>query len=168
MAIMAAGPFANFLLAAVLYALRNMVGTVEPQAIVAAPAANSAAAQAGFRQGDRIVSIDHTVVRSWKDVRWLLLDALTSGGDIRVVVDSHDGTSHEHTLSLDAAGLQPDGTDLLARAGLRLAPGTPKIDTVTEGGAGAAAGVGAGEVIVDGGTTRTPPTDGLVGENNNS
>src|SRR3546814_8654533 len=29
MAIMAAGPFANFLLAAVLYALLNMVGTVE-------------------------------------------------------------------------------------------------------------------------------------------
>src|SRR5690606_12370687 len=45
-AIVAAGPHANLLLAAVLYAGLSFVGTQEPAAILAAPAAGSLAAQA--------------------------------------------------------------------------------------------------------------------------
>jgi len=162
MAVMAAGPFANLLLAAALYALLGLIGTIQPQAIVAAPAAHSAAAQAGFKQGDRIVSIDHSVVRSWNDVRWLLLDALTSGGDVSVVVDSGHGVTHEHTLHLEVGKVDSGKTDLLAKAGLSLSPGKPKVDKVDAGGAGAAAGLKAGDIITAMDAVEHPSMDAVV------
>ena len=48
-AIVAAGPAANLLLAVLLYALVNWVGLEEPRAVLAAPVAESVAAQAGLR-----------------------------------------------------------------------------------------------------------------------
>src|SRR5690606_27393992 len=64
-AILAAGPLANLLLAAVLYAALGMAGTQEPAAVLAVPAANTPAAQAGLQAGDRITHINGSEVRSW-------------------------------------------------------------------------------------------------------
>jgi regulator of sigma E protease len=161
-AVMVAGPFANLLLAAVLYALLNLAGTVQPQAIVAAPAAGTPAAVAGFKQGDRIVAIDHHVVKSWGDVRRFLLDGLTAGGRVPVVVDTGGSAMREYTLELPAARLVTEKTDLLAKAGLRLAHGTPKIEQVTSGGAGAKAGLQKGDLIVAVGADENPDIDAVV------
>lgn len=161
-AVMVAGPLANLLLAAVLYTLLNLAGTVQPQAIVAAPAANTPAAAAGFKQGDRIVAIDHHVVKSWGDVRRFLLDSLATGGKLPVVVDPGGTGMREYTLRLPAARLESEKVDLLAAAGLQLAHGTPKIDKVSSDGAGAKAGLQAGDLIVAVGATNRPDINTLV------
>jgi regulator of sigma E protease len=51
-AVVAAGPLANLLLAAVLYATVSWIGVEEPQAVVSTPAAGSVAERAGLRSGD--------------------------------------------------------------------------------------------------------------------
>jgi len=56
-AIVAAGPVANFILAILLFAGVFAGGVSEPAAILAAPAANTVAAKAGFEGGETIVSM---------------------------------------------------------------------------------------------------------------
>jgi regulator of sigma E protease len=82
MAIVAAGPVANFLLAIVLFAALAMAGEVEPIAQLGAPVAGSLAARAGFvggelvtgfRRDDAAATIEP--IRSWDDLRWVLAGA---------------------------------------------------------------------------------------------
>jgi regulator of sigma E protease len=80
-AIVLAGPLANFVLAIVLFAAVFVTGVVEPTATLATPPADSVAARAGFGGGETIFAIvdeqggNIEPVRSWSDLRWKLLDA---------------------------------------------------------------------------------------------
>jgi regulator of sigma E protease len=56
-AIVAAGPVFNFILAILLFAGVFAGGVSEPAAILAAPAANTVAAKAGFEGGETIISM---------------------------------------------------------------------------------------------------------------
>lgn len=56
-AIVAAGPLANLVLAVALYAVVNWIGMPQPRAIVASPAAQSFAAQAGLRGQELVHSV---------------------------------------------------------------------------------------------------------------
>ena len=80
-AIVAAGPIANFLLAIVLFAAVFATGVTEPAAVVATPAPDTVAARAGFDGGETVVAVreggagESEPVRSWSDLRWKLLGA---------------------------------------------------------------------------------------------
>jgi len=161
-AIVAAGPLANLLLAAVLYAALAFVGTQEPAAILAAPAAGTPAAQAGLQEGDRIVQVNGTPVRSWSEARWGLLDALTSGGTVALEVEGEGGAARRHTLALQAAPIAPDDSDPMADAGLALATPRPVVREVVAGGAGEEAGLLQGDVIVAAGPLKEPSAAELV------
>ena len=67
-AIVAAGPAANLLLAVLLFAMAQWIGTQEPKAVLSAPLRGSIAEQAGLHAGDwvRAVSRDG---QDWSDVR---------------------------------------------------------------------------------------------------
>ena len=68
-AIVAAGPIANFLLSVVLIAgLMATFGAARPYAGVGEMMPGSAAAEAGFKTGDRIVSIDGEAVEWFSDL----------------------------------------------------------------------------------------------------
>ena len=68
-AIVAAGPIANFLLSVVLIAcLMATFGVARPYAGVGEMMPGSAAAEAGFKAGDRIVSIDGEAVEWFSDL----------------------------------------------------------------------------------------------------
>ncbi len=68
-AIVAAGPIANFLLSVVLIAgLMATLGAARPYAGVGEIMPGSAAAEAGFKAGDRIVSIDGEAVEWFSDL----------------------------------------------------------------------------------------------------
>ena len=68
-AIVAAGPIANFLLSVVLIAgLMATFGAARPYAGVGEMMPGSAAAEAGFKAGDRIVSIDGEAVEWFSDL----------------------------------------------------------------------------------------------------
>ncbi len=74
--IVAAGPIANFLLAAVLYALALAAPDRDLAPFVAAPEASTPAAEAGLRGGEKILRMNDHVVAHWGDVRWELLSSL--------------------------------------------------------------------------------------------
>jgi regulator of sigma E protease len=74
-AIVAAGPIANLLLAVLLFAGTYMSGIPGQRAILAEPAAGSAAAAAGIRAGDLVVAVDGDPVKSWQDLRWRITRA---------------------------------------------------------------------------------------------
>src|SRR4029078_11528158 len=71
-AIVAAGPIANLLLAVVLFAATYMAGIPGQRALLAEPSSDTAAAAAGLRGGDLVVALDGEAVQSWQDLRWRL------------------------------------------------------------------------------------------------
>jgi len=161
-AIVAAGPMANLLLAVVLYALLNLVGTQEPAAVLAAPPAGTPAAVAGIQAGDRIVNVNGKSVRSWGEARWELLDSLTSGGAIPLRVEGEGGAGRDHTLVVEPVAIEPDSADLMKEAGLSLATPRPMVREVVAGGAGELAGLQPGDVILAAGPLREPSASEFV------
>jgi regulator of sigma E protease len=89
--IVAAGPFANFLLAIILFSVIYVSGVPQLPARLQAPPEQSIAAKLGVAAGDQVIgwqylSSDYNgapileefdPVPSWNALRWLLLDALT-------------------------------------------------------------------------------------------
>jgi regulator of sigma E protease len=66
--ILLAGPFANFLIAAVLYLMIGFMGERTLAATVGTVLPNSPAHKAGLMSGDKIVSIDNHEIRSWGEM----------------------------------------------------------------------------------------------------
>ena len=158
--IVAAGPIANFILAAFLYAGLSWVGSEEPAPILAAPKANSAAQMAGIQAGDRIISIEGQAVTSWRDARWQMLDQSVSGGRVEFTVDRFD-RKIPITLMLPASGAEPD-TDALAIAGMGLDTGLPQIGQVKSGSAAAAAGLQTGDIVQSIGSLQKPSVRQMI------
>lgn len=96
-AVVVAGPLANFLFAIVALAiLFFVVGLPTPMAGIGSVQPESAAAQAGFKQGDLIVSIEG------QPVRWF--------EDVRAVVRERPGESLQFEVMRDGAPLTLDAT----------------------------------------------------------
>ncbi|WP_049057912.1 RIP metalloprotease RseP, partial [Achromobacter xylosoxidans] len=110
-AIVAAGPIFNLILAVFLYAGLNMAGTEEPVAVIAPPAADTPAARAGLVAGDRILAIDGQEVASWSDARWRLMDVMATGGRALVEVGTPGGSAQQRELILPANAMDPAGGD---------------------------------------------------------
>jgi len=95
-AVVAAGPIANFVLAVAIFAgIFMVVGKQTTTARVDAIQAGSAAAAAGFRPGDLVVSIDDDKVGSFSDMQRIV--SVSSGEPLKIVVE-RDG----HPLTLTA------------------------------------------------------------------
>ena len=161
-AIVAAGPIFNLILAVFLYAGLNMAGTEEPVAVIAQPAADTPAARAGLAAGDRILAIDGQEVASWSDARWRLMDLMATGGRTQVEVGAAGGGSQQRELTLPANSMDPAGGDPLAAAGIRLAQPKPAVRVVNDGGEGQAAGLRQGDLILAVDGQPTPDTGALV------
>jgi regulator of sigma E protease len=161
-AIVAAGPIFNLILAVFLYAGLNMAGTEEPVAVIAQPAADTPAARAGLLSGDRILAIDGEEVASWSDARWRLMDVMATGGSARIEVKTPAGAVQQRELVLPSNTMDPAGGDPLAAAGVRLAQPKPAVRVVHDGGEGQAAGLRTGDLILAVNGVPTPDTGALV------
>ena len=104
-AIVAAGPIFNLILAVLLYAVLNLAGTQEPAAIQAGR--GYAGGRAGLLEGDRILSIGGEEVISWADARWRLMDVMSGGGRALVEVSTASGAVHQRELTLPANAMDP-------------------------------------------------------------
>lgn len=144
--IVSAGPIANFILAAVLYAGLGLIGTEEPAPILAQPAVGTVAANAGVVAGDRIVAVNSKPIESWNQARWQMLDAMVHGGEVKLTVDRF-GRESVHSVLLPATGPEPE-VDALAIAGLMLEPGKTLITNVQDDSAGQRAGLLSGDVVL--------------------
>lgn len=84
--IVAAGPVSNFILGAVIYAVMLMaIGVQITEPIVSTVQEDSAAAEAGFEEGDRIVSINGRQIDDFNDLRMVVI--LSSNTPLDFVVD---------------------------------------------------------------------------------
>lgn len=96
-AIVAAGPLANLVLAVLLYTVQNWVGIDEPRAVLSAPAAGSLAERAGLRSGDRVQAwstgsgAELQPIRSMTDLRWQIMQAALDGERLELDVSDMDG-----------------------------------------------------------------------------
>jgi regulator of sigma E protease len=145
-AIVAAGPLFNLILAVFLYAGINFVGSQEPEAILAPPAIDSPAAQAGLQGGDKVIAINQTPIASWSQLRWNLLQLFADGGEAQVTIDQ-GGSRLNRTLTLPALA-DPSQADPMRDLGLGLASGPPFVRGVVPGSVAQRAGLETKDKIV--------------------
>ena len=151
-AIVAAGPFANLVLAVLLYAGVNMVGVDEPRAVFAAPGAGSAIAQAGIDAPFEVTTIDGDKIRSIVDLRWRLLkigvDHESAALQVRRL-DQPADASRGVTLDLSRFETKDLEGDFMQKLGLALLRPRPTIrDVADANGPAAIAGLKRGDRVV--------------------
>ncbi|MGK5023476.1 RIP metalloprotease RseP [Janthinobacterium sp. RB2R34] len=148
MAIIAAGPLANFLVAIVLYAGLFMHGIEEPSSKLGVVAEQSAAYLAGLRTGDTVHSVNGKEVASWSALRWELMQAALDKQAARIDVHRPDRGEQQATFGADTlAGLDLEG-DVLGKLGLVLARPKPVLGKIMPGGAAEKAGLQPGDLIL--------------------
>lgn len=96
MAIAAAGPVANFLLAIVLFWGVFLGGTSGPVPIVDSVEPGSLAAVAGLESGQEILAIDDQPTPTWQALNWQLANRLGDSGDIKFSVRYPDSSLEYH------------------------------------------------------------------------
>jgi regulator of sigma E protease len=148
-AIVLAGPVANLLLAVAVYWGLNVVGVMEPKALVGDPVAETPAQRAGFQAGDLIVAIDGQPVRSWNEVSWMILQRAVDRVRFDVSIERPEGVPRTLVLDLrDFASADLDGNPL-PRVGLRPGNSQPRVGKVAEGGAADAVGLHTGDRVLE-------------------
>lgn len=118
-AIVAAGPIANFLLAIVLYWGLFVAGSDELRPRLALSETPAIAQAAGVREGDLVVSIDDEAVRSWQDLRWMLLQHALDKRELVLKVRALEDVEAFRRLDLTGVAIDEAKTDLVARIGLK-------------------------------------------------
>jgi len=121
--IVAAGPFANFLLAVILFSVIYVSGVPQLPARLQAPPEQSIAAKLGVAAGDQVMgwqslSSDQSgaaildefdPVPSWNALRWLLLNAIT--GEQGFALEIQDAAGARHIKSFRQGDLPPIAPD---------------------------------------------------------
>jgi regulator of sigma E protease len=102
--VLLAGPFANFLFAAVAYWVLFVVGIPALQPVVGDVAADSVAARAGLRPGDSIVAVAGQPVATREAAVLAILDRLMGGAPIEIAVRAQEGAGDARTLDLVVEG----------------------------------------------------------------
>lgn len=150
-AIVAAGPVANFLLAIVFFWVLAMLGTQQVRPVIGAVEAGSLAASAGLTAGQEIVSIDGKPTNGWSAVNLQLVRRLGESGTLQVGV-REEGASAERQLQvkLDSWLKGADEPDPIQSLGLQpwrpaIVPVLAEIDPK---GPAAAAGLKTGDKLL--------------------
>lgn len=159
-AIVAAGPIANFLLAIGLMAALYMHGVDEPSARLRAVPAASEAAQAGVQGGDTVVAVNGNPVRSWSELRWQIVHAAVDKREARLELRGAGGGSYAATLPASVVGRLDVETDVMAALGLDLWRPQPRIERVLPDGAGQRAGLRDGDLVLR--VEGRPVADGIA------
>ena len=151
-AIVAAGPIANLLLAVLLYAGLNMSGIEEPRAVFSAPDAQSTLAASGIATPFEVVGLDGEPLRSMVDLRWRLLKTGIDHGtvDLRVrALGASSDATRNVTLDLAKLDTKDFEEDFMGKLGLSLLRRHPVIGEVSDPkGPAAAAGLKRGDRVV--------------------
>ncbi|MEO8343788.1 MAG: RIP metalloprotease RseP [Gallionella sp.] len=158
MAIVVAGPLANFLLAIVLYwglfvhgvpGLKPMLGDVPP---------GTPAAIAQLQSGETIISLNGDAIPSWQELHWSLLklalrqdsgQALKQGG-VKIETQSIGGTPLFHVLDMSGLEAKDLDGDFLDKLGLHLYQPVvlPVIGSVADNSVAQRAGLQQGDQIL--------------------
>ena len=107
-AIVIAGPAANFLLAFVAYWIVYVAGVSGLKPVIAEPAADSRAAAAGLRGGDEIIAVEREAVPTFQILRTELIDRALDSASVQITVRDAAGTVREQEFPLAGARVDPE------------------------------------------------------------
>lgn len=153
-AIVSAGPIANFVLAVVFYWVLFVSGVPGLRPVLADPPENSPASYAQLASGDLVVKVADVAVETWQQMRWELLDHAVRK-DI-VTLELRDEQEHIRLQQLNLSTIGPDDldADLLRKIGIVRfsAPIAPVIGELSDDGPAERDGLKSGDRIgaVDG------------------
>ncbi|KNH10192.1 Membrane-associated zinc metalloprotease [Candidatus Burkholderia brachyanthoides] len=151
-AIVAAGPVANFVLAIALFSVVFAGGVTEPAAIVFAPAPDTAAARAGFEGGEKILSMrdaaggESHAIRSWSDLRWKLLDASLDHRQIVLTAKTREG-AYDFPVNVTGITDADADQDFMDKLGFTSGGGTLTVAGIEPGSAAQKGGLAAGDKL---------------------
>ncbi len=168
-AIVAAGPVANFLLAIVLFALLAMLGQQEPLAVMGSPRPGGLAERAGLRAGDRVMALAREgqpwqEVVSLADLQWPVIEAITEQSVLNLqMADAQGRGRREVRLDMRELGSREPDVATLGRLGLGGPLREPVVGQVEPDGAAARAGLRTGDLVLDIDGVRVQDAAQLVG-----
>jgi len=149
-AIVVAGPAANFLLAIALYWVLFLYGVSGLKPVIGEPPEGTQARQAGFTADDTLIRIGGEPVLTWQDARWILLQRAVEKSVVQVEVRTATGQNVRRQL--DFSGLTPADldSDFLRALGLTRfqVHAAPLVKRVVADGPAARAGLRAEDEIV--------------------
>tara|TARA_R110000824_G_scaffold222077_3_gene409344 strand:+ start:19785 stop:21143 length:1359 start_codon:yes stop_codon:yes gene_type:complete len=150
-AIVAAGPIANFLLAIVAYWALFVAGTTVVSPMVGSVAPNSPAAEAGLTHGDEIVAIQGDEIRSWEELNLKLVSIIGFSGGLEIDARSEGANaSQRYVLPVTDYLVRQDPPQPLQTLGIT--PWQPEfpaiLGQVVSGEAAEQAGLMAGDRMV--------------------
>lgn len=150
MAIVAAGPVANLLLAVVLYWGLFVYGMPGIKPVLGEVTPGSPAAMAQLQAGETIVSIDDETIPSWQELHWRLLEQGLQQHVIAMTGLTGSGSTVVHQLDLSSLTAKDMDGDFLAKLGLHVYQPLilPVIGTLSPGGVAQLAGLREGDVVV--------------------
>lgn len=150
MAIVAAGPFANFLLAIAVFWLINVMYGLNGTAPVLANVVNdSPAYRAGLRAGDEVVAVDGVETNIWQQVTMQLLNRLGETGELRIsALPAGEASAREYIIPLQSWQSDSAEPNPLGSLGFVQYEIPPIIEGLVAGGAAESAGMLPGDRIV--------------------
>jgi len=149
MAIVLAGPVANFLLAILLSWLLLLQGEKSLVPIIGSVAPNSIAAKAGLEAGQEIIAIDDEITPSTQAVEKKLMARLGESGTLNIKVRyPNSDMKYEITVPLDKWLQGVKDPDPLDGLGLEIPPIKPVIGDILPESPAQKAGFQKGDIIV--------------------
>ena len=160
-AIVAAGPIANLILAVLLFSGTYMAGVPGQRALLGDPPPNTPAMEAGLRAGDLVVAVNGVPVRSWQELRFRLLQSSGQSEVLLAIERPNELRASEaptRRLALSAVPMSDWEANFMGTLGLRADFGPPLIDGVIAGKPAERAGLKAGDriVAIDDAPVRSP------------
>ena len=150
-AVVAAGPLANFLFAILAYWAMLMIGVTGPRPIIGTVDADSIAARAGLVRGQEIVEVDGNRAQTWDGVFRRALDGILDQRALRLAVRDGDGAVKNVMLDVSKVSVDDLGAGDFFKT-LGMAPDVPLVPPViarvTADGAAAAAGIKDGDKVL--------------------
>ena len=151
LAIVAAGPAANFLLAVVVLFGLFLRGETGLAPVIEAVAVNSVAQQSGLVVGQEVIAVDGQATSTVSGVRFALLKRLGDTGQIDLTVgNALSDVGQRYAIPIVNWLGEAEAPDPAAALGLSLGflPIRPEVGSLSEGGAAAGAGFEVGDVII--------------------
>ena len=158
-AIVAAGPLANFILAIGIFTGLYMVGVPDASTRLRFMPETAAVYKAGLRAGDRITGVNGEAVGSWSELRFAVLGAVLDKSELRLDAAQPDGATFSAVVPGAALASLEVESDILGSLGLAVQRSPAASGKVSDGGAAQRAGIEGGDVIesIDG----VPVRDGI-------